>query len=301
VYVTPEKLGNEFFMSGLVDLEQTGKLALVAIDEAHCVSEWGHDFRPAYMQLHRVRENLHRTPIMTLTATAVPLVQDDIVRQVRLNSDHLKSVSSFDRENLQVRITAIIVCASLSSIGFVFSSSCFALLVCFPVLACFLFVSMISLSSSSVLIISQISVIRKMGNVADHFSSLVKHLSKHPESTIVYVPTVRECETVYEYLRAKLAEVHVTVGMYHGSVGFNDRKSCHLDFLYGKCKVVVATVAFGMGIDKADVRNVYNYGPPKTMEEYYQQIGRAGRDGLQSKCVMLYSDNDFNKFYGTTM
>ena len=114
-------------------------------------------------------------------------------------------------------------------------------------------------------------------------------------SVIVYCPSVRETELLSEALRAKFVSSD-SVGVYHARLSPSQRKKTHMDFLVGAVKVVAATVAFGMGIDKPDIRLVVHYGAPKTMEEYYQQVGRAGRDGLPSECLMLYGDNDFVKY-----
>jgi RecQ family ATP-dependent DNA helicase len=238
VYVTPEKLAGRF-LENLAPLAQAGKLALVAIDEAHCVSQWGPDFRPSFFDLRQVREALPSVPLMALTATAVPRVKEDIQTILQLH-DAFVSTSSFDRPNLKI------------------------------------------------------SVHRKASLAAD-LHSLVQTLSNQTSgSTLVYVPTIAETETVARHLSDKLPGVNV--GFYHGSVALDVRDRVHSQFLSGEAQVVVATQAFGMGIDKPDIRRILHYGAPKTFEEYYQQVGRAGRDGAPAVCDMYCSEQDFKKY-----
>ena len=152
----------------------------------------------------------------------------------------------------------------------------------------------------------KITACKKRGKESD-LSLIAERVKATSGSTIVYVPTIRETEEVSEALRQKFKvnrttnrsgepKQMLTVGTYHGSLPHIQRKQTHHDFLTGVCRVVVATTAFGMGIDKHDIRLVVHYGSPKTMEEYYQQIGRAGRDGVLSLCLMLYGESDFVKY-----
>ena len=260
VYVTPEKLvgsrgdeneGNGFggdpassyFLSRLREMIDAGKLGLVAIDEAHCLSQWGHDFRPSYRALDAVRARLcpsGEVPVMALTATAVDAVRRDIASTLDLRDPHV-AANSVDRPNLRVMVT------------------------------------------------------KKRGAAAD-LEHVARRVGSSKGSVVVYCPTVRETEQLAETLARKLGADGIVVGAYHAQLDPERRRTVHHGFLVGKIKAVVATVAFGMGIDKPDIRLVMHYGAPKTMEEYYQQVGRAGRDGLPSEVEMLYGDADFSKY-----
>lgn len=242
VYVTPEKLLSDGFLSRLQQMHLYRKqLCLLAIDESHCVSEWGHDFRPEFRRLGEVRDVLPEVPIMALTATAVPRVQRDIVTNLNLR-DPTIAQQSFDRPNLQITIAK-----------------------------------------------------KQSGGYRSAFSTeFVKKLSE-TSSTIVYVPTRDQVEEVASYLQQKLGTAKL-VQPYHAGLSHDARSTAHTNFLVGKTHIIVATVAFGMGIDKPDTRRVVHYGPPKTVEEYYQQIGRAGRDGLPAQCTMFVADTDFDKY-----
>ena len=259
VYVTPEKLvgsrGDEndpgsggdaassYFLSRLREMIDAGKLGLVAIDEAHCLSQWGHDFRPSYRALDAVRARLcpsGEVPLMALTATAVDAVRRDIASTLDLRDPHV-AANSVDRPNLRVMAT------------------------------------------------------KKRGAAAD-LEHVARRVGSSKGSVVVYCPTVRETEQLAETLTRKLGADGVVVGAYHAQLHPERRETVHKGFLTGKIKAVVATVAFGMGIDKPDIRLVMHYGAPKTMEEYYQQVGRAGRDGLPSEVEMLYGDADFSKY-----
>lgn len=249
VYITPEKA--ETFGHALKQMHARKPLCCIAIDEAHCVSEWGHDFRPAYRELHALRLHVPGVPLVALTATATPRVREDLVANLKLAPGHLSLVQSVDRSNLFLR--------------------------CMP----------------------------KQGLQKD-LAPLCDVLHASREATIVYCSTVSEVEQVQHFLQKQLellAEKQpgapaVRVGKYHASLSHPERHATHMQFLAGEIPVVVATVAFGMGIDKPDLRRVVHFGPPKTMEEYYQQVGRAGRDGLQSWCVCIFGESDFSKYLG---
>ncbi|CEF97424.1 DNA/RNA helicase, DEAD/DEAH box type, N-terminal [Ostreococcus tauri] len=240
VYATPEKLtASDAFLNGLKRMVAEDRLALIAIDEAHCISSWGHDFRPSYAQLNILRDALPSVPIMALTATAVKFVRQDIAKILRLR-DPFVSENSVDRPNLRI------------------------------------------------------SVVRRtdFGRDLDH---VVARIGKgQPRPSIVYCATIKEVVQVTGALQNRLGSSFVQ--MYHGSLSPEDRKNAHMDFLTSRSPVIVATTAFGMGIDKPDVRYICHWGAPKTMEEYYQQIGRAGRDGLLSQVDLLFADNDFTKY-----
>lgn len=240
VYVTPEKMSSGF-LSNLKSMHAAKQLALLAVDEAHCISEWGHDFRPSYRKLREVRQELPGLPIMSLTATAVPRVREDIVEQLDLRPNKLLSCSSFDRENL-------------------------------------------ALSSN-----------RKVNRAKD-LDRIAKKIAAEGGATIVYAPTQSEVESLASFFSERLSASSIAVAAYHGGMAPGEREDAHLGFLSGKMMVIVATVAFGMGIDKPDIRRIVHYGPPKTVEEYFQQVGRAGRDGLNSACELICSDADFGNY-----
>ncbi len=229
LYIAPERFSTPGFMELLHSLD----IALIAIDEAHCISQWGHDFRPEYRNMRRLKEEFPDTRLIALTATATPKVQEDIVAQLQLVDPNC-FIASFYRENLTIR------------------------------------------------------VIRKRGA----FDRLVELLqSQKGESCIVYAFSRKETEKLAEDLNHN----GIVAKAYHAGLGNAVRNQVQDDFIRDEVAVVVATVAFGMGIDKPDVRMVVHYSFPKTLEGYYQEIGRAGRDGLPSECVMLYSYGDRRK------
>ena len=239
VYVTPEKATGDYFMNGLKRMAADGRLALVAVDEAHCISAWGHDFRPSFAQLSVLRDELPTVPLMALTATAVKFVREDIAKILRLRDPYV-SENSVDRPNLRI------------------------------------------------------SVVRRtdFGRDLDHVVELIG--GSRPKPSIVYAATIKEVVQICGALQHRLGES--VVRMYHGSMSPDARHDAHMDFLTSRAPVIVATTAFGMGIDKPDVRVVCHFGAPKTMEEYYQQIGRAGRDRLDSQVCLLFADAEFTKY-----
>ncbi|CAM0907620.1 unnamed protein product [Alopecurus aequalis] len=236
LYMTPEKaiaLPSRFWSN----LQAKG-ICLLAIDEAHCISEWGHDFRPEYKQLHSLRDHLVGVPFVALTATATERVRGDIATSLNLHNPHV-AIGSFDRPNLFYGVKSC-----NRSISFI--------------------------------------------------SELVKDVSKTCTvggSTIIYCTTIRDTEQVHE----AMITAGIKANIYHGKMGSKAREESHRSFVRDEVFVMVATIAFGMGIDKPDVRCVIHYGCPKSLESYYQESGRCGRDGLPSFCWLYYQRSDFAK------
>eukprot|EP00756_Hemistasia_phaeocysticola_P011623 Hpha_TRINITY_DN15135_c1_g1::TRINITY_DN15135_c1_g1_i1::g.128227::m.128227 len=240
VYLTPE-----YFVGAanpaIQLLANHGEISLIAVDEAHCVSQWGYDFRPEFMQIGDMRPE--GVPILALTATAVPRCRADVIEQLRMK-EPVRYVTSFDRPNLQLN------CVRKRGTNFDLN-----------------------------FLTSEIRAEKKKGEVG---------------STLVYVPTRADAERITDALSDATGLECLT---YHGGMALPERQHTHLEFLTGDIRLVVATIAFGMGIDKPDIRRVVHLGAPKTFEEYIQQIGRAGRDGLPSKCYFVATDSDFTRFF----
>jgi ATP-dependent DNA helicase RecQ len=229
LYVAPERL----MLAGLLENLKTWNVNLIAIDEAHCISEWGHDFRPEYRQLSQLRALFPSTPLMALTATATTRVREDIVKQSQLRDPEC-FVASFNRPNLTYRVIA----------------------------------------------------------KAKASSQVLAFLKTRPrESGIIYCHSRKGAEG----LAMKLREYHISALPYHAGLSPEDRSKNQELFLRDEVRIICATIAFGMGINKPNVRFVIHYDLPKNIEGYYQETGRAGRDGLPSECLLLFSPGDVVK------
>lgn len=236
LYLTPEKacgLTNSFW-SRLLD----SGICLLAVDEAHCISEWGHSFRVEYKQLDVLRDVLLNVPVVGLTATATARVRDDIMLSLKMHDPHI-TIGSFDRQNLFYSVKSIDHCNTFLD-----------------------------------------DLVKKISSYIDNASS-----------TIIYCTTVKDAIQIFESLDA----VGIAAGLYHGQMSTKAREDSHRSFIRDDFYVMVATIAFGMGIDKPDIRYVIHYGCPKSLESYYQESGRCGRDGIPSTCMLYYMRSDFSK------
>jgi len=233
LYIAPERLDTDSFRELLAELDIT----LIAVDEAHCVSQWGHDFRPSYISIKGMIADLPQRPVVAaFTATATPRVSEDMVKLLGLREPYIL-VTGFDRENLYFHVE----------------------------------------------------------KPTDKFGCLLDIIKKHRKSSgIVYCSTRKTVEAVCEKLNKK----GISATRYHAGLDEDERTANQEAFIYDKAQIIVATNAFGMGIDKSDIRYVVHYNMPRTMENYYQEAGRAGRDGEKADCILLYSAADIvmNKF-----
>lgn len=228
LYISPER-----FMTEIVWIGQIMTVSLFAIDEAHCISQWGHDFRPEYVHLGVLHERFADVPIIALTATADKTTKADIIDKLNLRDPQI-FVSSFDRPNLSLDV-------------------------------------------------------RRGYSSKEKFNTIMGIIERHPyESGIIYCLSRKETERLAEKLRHE----GVAVGAYHAGLSMEERNSIQEDFIKDKIDVVVATVAFGMGIDKSNVRFVIHNNLPKSIESFYQEIGRGGRDGLPTETVLFYNIRD---------
>jgi ATP-dependent DNA helicase RecQ len=227
LYIAPERLTSEHFVGRL----SRAKVAMMAVDEAHCISEWGHNFRPEYLRLAHVARELGISPVLALTATATPAVAADIRRAFGIaEADHVQT--SFRRPNLSYRVTP---CAD-----------------------------------------------------GDRLALLTSRLEERQGATIVYVTLQKTAEEVANHLQKSGLKALA----YHAGLPDDKRHAAQDAFMTGRADTIVATIAFGMGIDKADIRGVYHYNLPKTLENYAQETGRAGRDGQPAVCELLACGDD---------
>lgn len=236
IYVAPERLNTPRFLNFACNAD----ISMLTVDEAHCISQWGQDFRPSYLEITGFLTRLPRRPIVSaFTATATERVKNDIVASLGLNNP-VTMVTGFDRPNLFFRV-----------------------------------------------------VTRKGGSQKDN--SIINYVKKHEdESGIIYCATKKNVDKLYTLLN----EQGISAGRYHAGLSNEERKQNQENFTYDRIRVMVATNAFGMGIDKSNVRYVLHYNMPQSLEYYYQEAGRAGRDGEEAECVLFFSKQDImiNKF-----
>jgi ATP-dependent DNA helicase RecQ len=228
LYVSPERLKTDTFRVNL----QSMKIVLIAVDEAHCISQWGYDFRPPYLEIAEIRKNFQKVPVLALTATATPEVVNDIQEKLHFSKKNVFQ-KSFKRDNLTYFV---------------------------------------------------VQEENKMGR-------LLKLIEKNPGTGIVYVRNRKRTKEIAEYLK----HFKISADFYNAGLDAESRDKKQIDWMTGKTQVIVATNAFGMGIDKPDVRWVVHLDIPDTLEAYFQEAGRGGRDLKPSIAVMMYDSNDIKE------
>ncbi|KAK0187752.1 P-loop containing nucleoside triphosphate hydrolase protein [Armillaria mellea] len=244
LYITPESLCNAEFLGTLEPLYEDGGLNRLVVDEAHCISEWGHDFREGYRRLGVFRRRFKNVPIMALTASATDAVRRDIIHSLGMSEDNLfQAIHGFNRENLYYEVKCSPPRTSLSH----------------------------------------------MNEIAEYILDMHQRRGKS-SCGIIYCRTRKLCDELASFLRGK----GLGARAYHKGLTPNILDKTLREWTDGTIDVVAATIAFGLGIDKGDVRYVIHYDLPKSMEGYYQETGRAGRDGLPAKCILYYTREDMS-------
>jgi RecQ family ATP-dependent DNA helicase len=283
IYSTPEKIS--VWKYGLESLQLHCRIVCIAIDEAHCTLEWGHDFRPAYSELGILRDWLPGIPILALTATATARIKDEIISSLRLRPSALIICSSFNRPNLKYsvinRTGTNDVVRVILNMEALYQKTLYE-----P--------RRINTNSNANANANEVNNI----NIKDVYASTsASRKYKVFQSTLVYVTTKKEAESVAQILRSSSRLKGVGIEFYHAGMTTEARHQVQLNFQNDTTSIVVATVAFGMGIHKDDIRLVVHLGIPQSVEAYYQQTGRSGRDGNLSHCVLLFHRQDVSKAF----